>query len=169
MSNKKDDMRKERLKMPKIKDFLESILEVSFREATLSEQRDQGIDLVNINDLETYEIKIRSSKYRDNCYTDCLLETQSNDNYGTEGWIYHSKARWLIIIYEPLDDPIAQMWGLPELRDWWQENIHRRVWKKKRVPQSHGGYTVNRIIPLKFIAEWVPFHYLGNLTTHNSH
>jgi len=154
--NKDVSMRKERLDMPMIRSWLENLLGCTFQDTSLAEQL-QDMDLKNSDD-EYYEVKIRGAEYRSFYKKDILIETVSNDQKDSLGWIYYSEADWLIYLYKPLDDLIGYKIPMQALKRWWKLNEHRRVWKKKKVPNK-GYNTINRVIPLKFL-EGVQITYL---------
>ena len=141
-------MRQERKDMPKIRSWLENLLGCTFQDTSLAEQL-KGKDLVS-SDGEYYEIKIRSAEYRSLYKKDILIETISNDQKDSHGWIYYSEADWLIYLYEPLDNLIGYKMSMPELKRWWKFNEFRRSWEMKKVPNK-GYKTINRVIPLKFL------------------
>lgn len=134
--------------MPKIRSWLEDLLGCTFQDTSHDEQL-QGKDLVS-SDGEYYEVKIRGTSYRSLYKKDILIETVSNDRKDSPGWIHYSEADWLIYVYEPLEDLVGYKISMPVLKRWWQLNEHRRVWKKKTVPNK-GYNTINRVVPLKFL------------------
>lgn len=148
--DKKSSMRQERQDMPKVRRWLENLLGCKFKDTSITEQR-QDMDLIS-SDGEYYEIKIRGLEYRPFYKKDILIETISNDQKDSDGWIYYSEADWLIYLYKPLDDLIGYKISMPALQSWWKINEHRRVWKMKKVPNK-GYNTINRIIPLKFLRD----------------
>ncbi len=143
-------MRRERQSMPKVRSWLENLLGCTFQDTSLAEQL-QGKDLIS-SDGEYYEIKIRGTEYRPFYMKDLLIETISNDQKASPGWILYSKADWLIYLYEPLEDLIGYKIPMQMLKKWWEYNKHRRLWKKKKV-QNKGYNTINRVIPLKFLED----------------
>lgn len=149
-------MRRERQAMPKVRSWLENLLGCTFQDTSLEEQL-QGKDLIS-SDGEYYEVKIRSAEYRSLYKKDLLIETISNDQKDSPGWILYSEADWLIYLYEPLEDLIGYKISMPVLKKWWKYNKHRRAWKKKKVPNK-GYNTINRVIPLNFL-KGVPITYL---------
>lgn len=143
-------MRRERQDMPKVRRWLENLLGCTFRDTSLDEQL-QGKDLIS-SDGEYYEVKIRGAKYRSLYMKDLLIETISNDQKDSPGWILYSEADWLIYLYEPLEGLIGYKISMPVLKKWWEYNEYRRAWKMKKVPNK-GYNTINRIIPLKFLKD----------------
>lgn len=144
-------MRKEREDMPKVRRWLENLLGCTLEDTSIDDQL-EDMDLKS-SEGESYEVKIRSAKYRDLYKKDILIETISNDQKeDSPGWIYYSKADWLIYLYKPLDDLIGYKISMPILKKWWQYNKHRRAWKKKKVPNK-GYNTINHVIPLKFLKD----------------
>lgn len=148
--NKADSMLQERQDMPKVCRWLENLLGCIFEDTSLNDQL-EDMDLKS-SEGESYEVKIRSAKYRDLYKKDILIETISNDQKDSPGWIYYSKADWLIYLYKPLDDLIGYKISMPALKSWWKLNKHQRAWKKKKAPNK-GYNTINRIIPLKFLKD----------------
>lgn len=136
--------------MPKVRSWLENLLGCTFQDTSLAEQL-KGKDLVS-SDGEYYEIKIRNAEYRYLYKKDILIETISNDQKNSPGWIYYSEADWLIYLYEPLDNLIGYKISMPALKRWWKFNEFRRSWDTKKV-QNKGYKTINRVIPLNFLKE----------------
>jgi len=136
--------------MPKIRSWLENLLGYTFQDTSDAEQL-QDMDLIS-SDGEYYEIKIRDAEYRHLYKEDILIETISNDQKGSLGWIHYSDADWLIYLYKPLDDLVGYKIQMQALKRWWKLNEYRRAWETKKA--TNKGYkTINRVIPLKFLED----------------
>lgn len=149
-------MRQEHQDMPKIRRWLENLLGPIFEYTSLNEQF-QDMDLKS-SDGEYYEVKIRSAEYRSFYKKDILIETISDDKKDSGGWIYYSKADWLIYLFKPIDDLVGYKISMPALKRWWELNEYRRKWITKKVPNK-GYNTINRIVPLELL-EGIQITYL---------
>jgi hypothetical protein len=69
------------------------------------------------------ECKIRSEKYADT--GDILIETKSNVERKTLGWIYTSKADLLAYLWPTSNGVEGYVINLPKLQNWWKLNKHR--------------------------------------------
>lgn len=83
-------------------------------------QKELDIDLyapLEEGEFLTFENKIRFKEYND-----VLIETVSNMNTLSEGWIYASKADYLVYVFY-LNKIIKKgyIFNLPKLREWWEK------------------------------------------------
>lgn len=98
----------------------------------------------------TFEVKVRlPPKGRERGYSDIAVETVSNDSTGTPGWIYTSKADWLIYVFTK-GGKITRFYAinLPAFRSWFLENEHKYSSLKAPNPTYN---TVFKPIPIKDI------------------
>jgi hypothetical protein len=113
-----EDHNTEREDTPVVIEWAESLLNLTgIREASEYAQRELDIDFyAYAGDMQlSFENKIRKTEY-----DDVLIETISNMNKLTHGWIHTSKADYLIYVFV-IDKTIKKgyIFDLHKLRDWW--------------------------------------------------
>lgn len=115
--------RLEKAAMPSVIHYLEEYGFKLVRDVrTIQQFQHQDIDLIMMDNVYgeiTVEVKVRGT-----LYPDILLETISNMERDTLGWIYKSKATVLVYVFYingKLHSRRYVMW-LPKLRRWWEKN-----------------------------------------------
>ncbi len=145
--NKQEDMNRERREMFIIKQWLGGLFGFLFEDVSLEEQM-EGKDLCANGAF--YEVKIRDPKYRTYFKQDLLIETISNSEKDSPGWIYYSKADWLLWIFKPIKDLAGYLISMKELQRWWRFNQFKYEWKTREA-YNEGYITINKEVPLKFL------------------
>ena len=100
---------------------------------------------------EQFDVEL---KVRTKIYDDIIIETLSNTERGTEGWITKSKAYFLAYVFcvENQIHPKSCILHLPKLRIWFFQNKHR--FNKKYAPNPPNDplyHTEFYPIPIKHI------------------
>ena len=143
-----EDLKAERKDMPSAIEWLRIKARLGdIREATLEEQK-RDIDL--FSGKYSFEVKIRRKKY-----SDILFEVLSCEERKTPGWLYKSKAGFLVYIFKTKAIE-GYILNLPMLKDWWiREGINRGYekhrGKTKRQDESILYHTLNFAVPIKDI------------------
>jgi len=117
--------------------------------------RNLGFEIISRKDCKEYDCKLRrdgfvfivEEKALRNLWDDICIETIQDTETNADGWIYYSKADFLV--YGMFDDQII-VYRLP-LRDfkvWFEQNIENF----KEIESKKGwGITINKIVPIKDI------------------
>ena len=94
------------------------------------QKQHQGIDLTTNSKLPTYDIKTNATKYYDN--GKMLIETTSIKHTNTPGWIYTSKADFIVHVWKNQNEtnlmPKGYIIQLEELR---KTRLYRELGKYK--------------------------------------
>lgn len=107
--------------------------------------------------VETLEEKIRSEEA--STYPDILIEYLSNEEHGTLGWVYTSRADWLAYVRQPLGELDVLILPMQQLRAWFTPRAtnYPDVRAKTRLNYELSYTTVNKAVPFKdqsFLAFW---------------
>lgn len=98
--------------------------------------------------VQTLEEKIRSPKRSK--YDDLLIETISNQERGTAGWIYTSNAEWLSYVRQPDSEIIILILPMQSLRQWFTlQKLERFDEIPAYTAVGDTQYqTLNRVVPM---------------------
>jgi GR25 family glycosyltransferase involved in LPS biosynthesis len=104
----------------------------------------------------TFEVKVRLPPKGRRGYSDIAIETVSNDVKGTPGWIYTSKADWLVYVFIKENWEVGRFYVLEMrgLRSWFIENEYKYGIKKAPNPSY---YTIFKPIPIRDIPKQLFF------------
>ena len=109
----------------------------------------KGIDLIGYTDIGTIKIE---NKIRDHFYMkemDILIETLSNEQRLTPGWIEYSVSDFLAYVYNLNGSIVGHVLDLPKLKKWWK-NENKEEYEIKYSP-NEGYRTKNRAVPISKI------------------
>lgn len=147
MRNFREDLAKERLDIEAVKEWLERRMNVeAIVEATIEEQIEKHIDFHGYlwGEPKTFEAKIRR---RD--YGDLLIETFSNAERRTLGWIQTSQADILAYFFVEKRGVIkGGLFDLPKIREWWNKDGQFVAWPKYYGMTENLYHTENRAVPI---------------------
>lgn len=165
MGNFREDLAKERLDIEVLKDWLQRRLDVeAITEATAEEQIENDIDFHGYlwSEPKTFEAKIRKGNY-----DDLLIETLSNSERGTLGWIYTSQADILAYFFvEKATVLRGLLIYLAKLKDWWTKEGKLFDWPKYYGTTGTLYHTENRAVPISAIpADCILLQYGGERAT----
>lgn len=118
--------------------------------------KDMGCEIVNRNDCKFWDLVLKKEKYtfkveekaRRKTYDDILVETIQDTRTNSVGWIYYSKADFLI--YGMFGDPVlVYRLNMPKFKRWFEDNQQYF----SDIPSKDGwGNTVNKAIPIKLLS-----------------
>jgi hypothetical protein len=118
----------------------------TIRDATDFEQMEQDIDFHGslYGELHSFEVKHRHS-----IYPDFLVETLSNIEYRTAGWIIKSQADKLVYVFL-IKNIIkkAFIMNLPKLKAWWLNEGRYNNYPIRKGKTDNLYETENRAVPL---------------------
>lgn len=137
----------ERRRMESVRDMLLNNGFEEVKEATLAEQKVEHIDFVTVTagKKRTVEVKNRAADYGD-----LLIETLSNVERKTLGWIFTCRADYLAyVVFEQDILKKGKLLNRPRLRDWWIQ-----TGAEMNYPRFYGRTgdlyeTENRAVPWK--------------------
>jgi hypothetical protein len=91
-------------------------------------------------------------------YSDIAVETASNSERGTPGWIHTSRADWLVYAFLRRNGELGRVYVLDmkELRRWFLENEHRYPTLRAPNPPDNPRYhTLFKPVPIRDIPEFL--------------
>lgn len=142
-----EDLKQERSDMEIVKNWLHKHLFVGdLKEATYAEQTQKHIDFHGMlyGEPKTFEAKIR---YTD--YGDLLVETLSNTETKSLGWIYTTQADYLI--YAVLENSTVKklfIINLPYLKEWWNRQGRYSKYTTHYGETDNLYKTENKAVPI---------------------
>ena len=115
---------------------------------------EKGHDILGETSVRT-EVKI--VRWKGRLYTAVTLETDSNKEAGTPGWMKYSDAEVLEYYFQTPDGWVGNAWYMPLLRDWFWEGDRYLKYYEHSEPNkaSTGGtyHTLSRVVPLADIPD----------------
>ena len=118
-------------------------------------------DMVEVNeaghDVKNGNVRreIKVVRWKGIKYTAMTLETVSNKEVGTLGWMEHSDAEILEYWFEEPDGWRGNGFYMPLLQDWFWKN-YKNYYEHSQPNKSRGGgtyHTLSRVVPLMDIPD----------------
>lgn len=106
-----------------------------------------------------FELKVRSGRFR--TVDDILIEIVSNDKTGAKGWIWVSKADWLVYVFL-LRDRLDRgfIFNMAKLREWFAENQDLYPTNVAPNPPENPEYQTHfKLVPIDDIPREIAFKH----------
>lgn len=116
---------------------------------------DMGLEIVDRKHGKFWDLKLKKDAYiftveekaRDKTWDDILVETIQDTKTNSLGWIYYSKADFLV--YGMFGDQVyVYRLNMPNFKAWFEQNEH---FYSQIISKKGWGETVNKPIPIKHI------------------